>query len=119
MHPAAHPGLRPRPGDRDADPDRVLFGLGFADGTRNQNSFLRPASKRADRRRRRVPHCVLRHENATRVRIVVADSKIHILGAFSNIQVARDAVCALIMGAPPGKVYNNMKTVSARMGARS
>ena len=58
-------------------------------------------------------------ENATRVRIVVADSKIHILGAFSNIQVARDAVCALIMGAPPGKVYNNMKTVSARMGARS
>ena len=46
-------------------------------------------------------------ENATRVRIVVADSKIHILGAFSNIQVARDAVCALIMGAPPGKVYNN------------
>jgi RNA-binding protein PNO1 len=46
-------------------------------------------------------------ENATRVRIVVADSKIHILGAFSNIQVARDALCALIMGAPPGKVYNN------------
>ena len=44
-------------------------------------------------------------ENATRVRIVVADSKVHILGAFSNIQVARDAVCALILGTPPGKVY--------------
>ncbi len=57
-------------------------------------------------------------ENATRVRIVVADTKVHILGAFSNISVARDAVCALIMGAPPGKVYNNMKTVASRMAAR-
>jgi RNA-binding protein PNO1 len=41
-------------------------------------------------------------ENATRVRIVVADAKIHILGAFANIAVARDACCALIMGSPPG-----------------
>jgi RNA-binding protein PNO1 len=57
-------------------------------------------------------------ENATRVRIVVADSKVHILGAFSNIQVARDAVCALILGAPPGKVYNSMKTIASRMQQR-
>jgi RNA-binding protein PNO1 len=47
-------------------------------------------------------------ENATRVRIVIADSKVHILGAFANIQVARDAVCSLILGSPPGKVYNAM-----------
>lgn len=57
-------------------------------------------------------------ENATRTRIVVAESKIHILGAFSNIQVARDAVCALILGSPPGKVYNQMKGVASRMQAR-
>jgi RNA-binding protein PNO1 len=56
-------------------------------------------------------------ENATRVRIVVADSKVHILGAFSNIQVARDALCALIMGAPPGKVYNNSACPARRFGA--
>ena len=77
---------------------------------------------------RAIPHAAARPqsgktkhaiENATRVRIVVADSKVHILGAFSNIQVARDAVCALILGTPPGKVYNNMKSISARMSQKS
>jgi RNA-binding protein PNO1 len=58
-------------------------------------------------------------ENATRVRIVVADSKVHILGAFSNIAVARDAVCSLILGSPPGKVYNSMKTIASRMQHRA
>ena len=57
-------------------------------------------------------------ENATRTRIVVADAKIHILGAFANIQVARDAICSLILGSPPGKVYNSMRNVAARMGQR-
>ncbi len=57
-------------------------------------------------------------ENATRTRIVVADQKVHILGAFANIQVARDAVCALILGSPPGKVYNSMRNISARMSQR-
>lgn len=57
-------------------------------------------------------------ENATRTRIVVADSKIHVLGAFSNIQVARDAVCSLILGSPPGKVYNSMRSIAARMAQR-
>lgn len=47
-------------------------------------------------------------ENATRTRIVVADSKVHILGAYANIKVAKDTICSLIMGAPPGKVYNQM-----------
>ena len=57
-------------------------------------------------------------ENATRTRIVLADTKIHILGAFSNIQVARDAICSLILGAPPGKVYNQMRLVASRMSQR-
>jgi len=57
-------------------------------------------------------------ENATRTRIVVADTKVHILGAFSNIQIARDAVCSLILGAPPGKVYNQMRTVASRIAAK-
>eukprot|EP01138_Halocafeteria_seosinensis_P010849 gb/GECG01011081.1/.p1 GENE.gb/GECG01011081.1/~~gb/GECG01011081.1/.p1 ORF type:complete len:237 (+),score=22.21 gb/GECG01011081.1/:1-711(+) len=57
-------------------------------------------------------------ENATRTRIVVADSKIHILGAYSNIQVARDAICSLILGAPPGKVYNQMRQVASRLQQR-
>ncbi|GMI51902.1 hypothetical protein TeGR_g484 [Tetraparma gracilis] len=49
-------------------------------------------------------------ENATRTRVVVADDRIHILGSYANIRVARDAVCNLILGAPPGKVYNNMRS---------
>lgn len=40
-------------------------------------------------------------ENATRTRIVLADTKVHILGSFQNIQVARKAICSLILG----KVY--------------
>jgi len=45
-------------------------------------------------------------ENATRTRIVLADQRIHILGSYSNIKAARDAICALILGSPPGKVYS-------------
>jgi RNA-binding protein PNO1 len=57
-------------------------------------------------------------ESATRTRIVVADSKIHILGAHGNVQIARDAVCSLIIGTPPGKVYNHMRVVAARIASR-
>ncbi|TID27506.1 putative Pre-rRNA-processing protein pno1 [Venturia nashicola] len=57
-------------------------------------------------------------ENSTKTRIVLADSKIHILGGFNNIHVARESVVSLILGKPPGKVYNNLRTVSARMKQR-
>jgi RNA-binding protein PNO1 len=57
-------------------------------------------------------------ENASRTRIVLADTKIHILGTFQNIKVAKDALVALIMGSPPGKVYNRLRTVSARLRER-
>ncbi len=32
-----------------------------------------------------------------------------------NIRVARDALCALIMGSPPGKVYSRLRNVCARL----
>ncbi|KAJ8656362.1 universal archaeal KH domain-containing protein [Lichtheimia ornata] len=57
-------------------------------------------------------------ENASKTRIVLADTKIHILGSFQNIKVARDAICSLILGSPPGKVYASLRTVSARMKER-
>ena len=57
-------------------------------------------------------------ENATRTRIIIADTKIHILGAYGNIQHARDAVCNLILGSPPGKVYSKLRTVSKRITER-
>lgn len=57
-------------------------------------------------------------ENASRTRIVLADSKIHILGGFKNIHVAREAVVSLILGSPPGKVYGNLRTVASRMKER-
>lgn len=57
-------------------------------------------------------------ENATRTRIVVADQKIHLLGSFANIKLARDAICNLIIGAPPGKVYNQMRNVAKRLNER-
>eukprot|EP00186_Timspurckia_oligopyrenoides_P001080 CAMPEP_0182442398 /NCGR_PEP_ID=MMETSP1172-20130603/1310_1 /TAXON_ID=708627 /ORGANISM="Timspurckia oligopyrenoides, Strain CCMP3278" /LENGTH=210 /DNA_ID=CAMNT_0024637213 /DNA_START=69 /DNA_END=701 /DNA_ORIENTATION=+ len=57
-------------------------------------------------------------ENATKTRIVLADSKVHILGSFQNIRLARDAVVSLILGTPPGKVYNKLRTVAARLNER-
>ncbi|KAI9004047.1 hypothetical protein BC832DRAFT_69234 [Gaertneriomyces semiglobifer] len=57
-------------------------------------------------------------ENTSRTRVVMADSKIHILGSFANIRVARDAVVSLILGSTPGKVYSQLRTISARMKER-
>uniref|UniRef100_A0A8C0QF60 RNA-binding protein PNO1 n=2 Tax=Canis lupus TaxID=9612 RepID=A0A8C0QF60_CANLF len=37
-------------------------------------------------------------ENVTRTRIVLADVKVHILGSFQNIKMARTAICNLILG---------------------
>jgi RNA-binding protein PNO1 len=58
-------------------------------------------------------------ENASRTRIVLADSKIHILGSYRNIRVAKDAIVSLIMGSTPGKVYNRLRNVAARLTERS
>ncbi|KAJ3564804.1 hypothetical protein NP233_g8051 [Leucocoprinus birnbaumii] len=51
-------------------------------------------------------------ENASRTRIVLADTKIHIMGSFQNIKIARDAIVSLILGSPPGKVYAGLRTYS-------
>merc|ERR1712071_479440 len=57
-------------------------------------------------------------ENVTKTRIVLADSKIHILGSFQNIKIARTAICNLILGSPPSKVYGNMCAVASRTAER-
>lgn len=57
-------------------------------------------------------------ENATRTRISLCDDKIHILGSFANIRLARDSICSLILGSAPGKVYTKLRTVSKRMQER-
>ncbi|ETW86311.1 hypothetical protein HETIRDRAFT_44194 [Heterobasidion irregulare TC 32-1] len=58
-------------------------------------------------------------ENASRTRIILADTKIHILGSVQNIKIARDAIVSLILGSPPGKVYAGLRTVSSRMRQRA
>lgn len=57
-------------------------------------------------------------ENVTKTRIVLADSKIHILGSFQNIQLARRAICNLILGSPPSKVYGQLRNVAGRVSER-
>ncbi|CAD5177464.1 uncharacterized protein LOC135675884 [Musa acuminata AAA Group] len=57
-------------------------------------------------------------ENSTRTRIVIADTKIHILGSFLNIKVARDSLCSLILGSPAGKVYSKLRAVTARLAEK-
>ncbi|KAI6099926.1 hypothetical protein EDD16DRAFT_1657701 [Pisolithus croceorrhizus] len=53
-------------------------------------------------------------ENASRTRI-----KIHIMGSFQNIKIARDAIVSLILGTPPGKVYSGLRTVCSRLKQRA
>lgn len=57
-------------------------------------------------------------ENVTKTRIVLADSRIHILGSYQNIQVAMKALCNLILGSPPSKVYGQLRNVANRLGDR-
>ncbi|KAL0983737.1 hypothetical protein UPYG_G00132060 [Umbra pygmaea] len=57
-------------------------------------------------------------ENVTKTRIVLADSKVHILGSFQNIKMARTAICNLILGSPPSKVYGNIRVVASRTAER-
>jgi len=57
-------------------------------------------------------------ENATRTRIALAEDKVHILGSFANIKLARDSICSLILGSAPGKVYTKLRTVSKRLQER-
>jgi RNA-binding protein PNO1 len=40
-------------------------------------------------------------ENVSKTRIVLADSKVHILGSYQNIAIARRALCNLILGKCP------------------
>ena len=49
-------------------------------------------------------------ENTTKTRIVLADSKIHILGGYAETRMAREAVCSLILGAPPVSFRNFPQT---------
>merc|ERR1712168_559854 len=53
-------------------------------------------------------------ENVTKTRIVLADEKIHLLGSFQNIKIARTSICSLILGSPPSKVYGNMRAIASR-----
>ncbi|XP_066534613.1 RNA-binding protein PNO1 [Hoplias malabaricus] len=57
-------------------------------------------------------------ENVTKTRIVLADTKVHILGSFQNIKMARTAICNLILGSPPSKVYGNIRAVASRAAER-
>ncbi|GAB1598997.1 RNA-binding protein PNO1-like [Argonauta hians] len=53
-------------------------------------------------------------ENVTKTRIVLADTKIHLLGSFQNIRTARRAICNLILGSPPSKIYGKLRTIASR-----
>ncbi|XP_074599617.1 RNA-binding protein pno1 [Brevipalpus obovatus] len=54
-------------------------------------------------------------ENATKTRIIVADHRIHILGSYQNIRAARTAICNLILGRAPVRVYRNLRSISNRV----
>ena len=57
-------------------------------------------------------------ENASRTRVVLADQKMHILGSFANIRLAKDALVALILGSPCNKVVQKVAQVANRAKER-
>jgi RNA-binding protein PNO1 len=54
-------------------------------------------------------------ENVTKTRIVLADQKIHVLGSYKNIQLAKRAISNLIMGSPASKVYGSLRSVASKL----
>ena len=57
-------------------------------------------------------------ENATRTRIILQDSKINLLGSNTNIVLARNAICSLILGAPPGKIYSQLRIIGKKVNEK-
>ena len=57
-------------------------------------------------------------ENMTKTRIVVVNGKIHILGQHNNMQVAKRAICDLILGRTAGRVYNSVRVISTAIKSK-
>lgn len=57
-------------------------------------------------------------ENVTKTRIVLAGSKVFILGSYQNIQLAKRAISNLILGSPPNKVYGSLRNVASKLSER-
>jgi RNA-binding protein PNO1 len=45
------------------------------------------------------------------MRIGIADQRIHLLGSYTNLRVARNVIYDLILGTPPDKVYHTGTTM--------
>jgi RNA-binding protein PNO1 len=54
-------------------------------------------------------------ENSTRTRMIVEGHKISLLGAHVNVGMARSAICSLILGAQPGKVYSHLRIMGRKL----
>ena len=54
-------------------------------------------------------------ENSTRTRMIVEGHKISLLGAHINVGMARNAICSLILGAQPGKVYSQLRIMGRKL----
>ena len=48
-------------------------------------------------------------ENATRTRISLVNTKVHILGTVNNVRMARRVICDLVMGSPANKIYQKLR----------
>lgn len=48
-------------------------------------------------------------ENATRTRISLTDTKVHLIGTQNNIKMAKRVICDLVMGSPANKIHAKLR----------
>jgi len=54
-------------------------------------------------------------EKSTRTRVIVADKRIHILGAIDNIDQAKTVISDLVLGRPTAKANRKLAAISGRL----
>lgn len=53
-------------------------------------------------------------EGFTNCKTIVKEETIHLLGTLDGVNLAKDAICRLIMGSQPGGIYNRLRIISSR-----
>ncbi len=78
---------------------------------------LFPAAFLAEREHREMRAFVLASGPATHKYVFLQCMALPCFACLSAVHACRDAICALIMGSPPGKVYSKLRSVCSHLNS--